>query len=236
MQTSFARRSDGHVTVGRIVTRVLARIVDADEPSRWCPYSRLGGADAFGSGLARSEATATGTPAYVYDLDAIAAEARALARGLRRRAAPRRVRREGQHARAPSSAPLAAEGCGADVVSGAELLVALACGVAPEQIVYSGVAKTDDELDRAIGRRGHRRDPGRERRGDRARRGARARAAGSARACRIRVNPGGRPRGARRTRTSRPATTRRSSASPRDDVAARGRARRALAATSRSSA
>ena len=45
----------------------------------------------------------------------------------------------------------AAEGCGADVVSGAELLVALACGIAPEHIVYNGVAKTDGEIDLAIG-------------------------------------------------------------------------------------
>jgi diaminopimelate decarboxylase len=46
---------------------------------------------------------------------------------------------------------LAAEGCGADVVSGAELLLATRCGVAPEHIVFSGVAKTDAELDLAIG-------------------------------------------------------------------------------------
>jgi diaminopimelate decarboxylase len=45
---------------------------------------------------------------------------------------------------------LAAAGCGADVVSGGELRVALACGMAPERIVYSGVAKEDDEIDRAI--------------------------------------------------------------------------------------
>ena len=31
------------------------------------------------------------------------------------------------------------------------MLVALGCGVAPDKIVYSGVAKTDDEIDRAIG-------------------------------------------------------------------------------------
>ncbi len=44
----------------------------------------------------------------------------------------------------------AAEGCGADVVSGAELRVALACGIAPEHIVYNGVAKTDGEIDLAL--------------------------------------------------------------------------------------
>jgi diaminopimelate decarboxylase len=44
----------------------------------------------------------------------------------------------------------ATEGCGGDVVSAAELLVALACGVAPEHIVYNGVAKTDAEIDLAL--------------------------------------------------------------------------------------
>jgi diaminopimelate decarboxylase len=46
---------------------------------------------------------------------------------------------------------LVTEGCGADVVSGAELLLAMRCGVSPERLVYSGVAKRDDELDLAIG-------------------------------------------------------------------------------------
>lgn len=95
-----------------------------------------------------------GTPAYVYDLDAIAAEARDLQAGF-----------EDADARAPhlvayavkanSAGPivkaLAAEGCGADVVSGAELVLAMRCGVSPDQIVFSGVAKTDTELDLAIG-------------------------------------------------------------------------------------
>jgi diaminopimelate decarboxylase len=45
---------------------------------------------------------------------------------------------------------LAEEGCGGDVVSGAELRVALACGIAPEHIIYNGVAKTDAEIDMAL--------------------------------------------------------------------------------------
>jgi diaminopimelate decarboxylase len=95
-------------------------------------------------------ASVVGTPTYVYDIDGIAAEARALhgafdgcqhliAYAVKANAAGAIVR------------TLARESCGADVVSGAELLVALACGIAPERIVYSGVAKLDDELDRAIG-------------------------------------------------------------------------------------
>jgi diaminopimelate decarboxylase len=90
-----------------------------------------------------------GTPAYVYDLEGIAAEARALHDGFD--GSPHLV----AYAVKANSAgavvrTLASEGCGADVVSGGELSVALACGVAPQHIVYSGVAKQDGELDRAI--------------------------------------------------------------------------------------
>jgi diaminopimelate decarboxylase len=91
-----------------------------------------------------------GTPTYVYDLDGMAAEARALHAAFG--GAPHEVF---YAVKANSAGPivkaLAAEGCGADVVSGAELLLALRCGVEPNRIVYSGVAKRDDELDLAIG-------------------------------------------------------------------------------------
>ena len=105
----------------------------------------MGGVDL--AALARDPAI--GTPTYVYDLDAIAAEARALAAAFG--GAPHLV---AYAVKANSAGPilktLLAEGCGADVVSGAELALALACGVPAEKIVYSGVAKLDDELDRAI--------------------------------------------------------------------------------------
>ena len=91
-----------------------------------------------------------GTPTYVYDLDAITAEGRDLQAGFGD--APHLV---AYAVKANSAGPivqaLAAEGCGADVVSGAELSLALRCGVAAERIVFSGVAKTDAELDLAIG-------------------------------------------------------------------------------------
>ena len=45
---------------------------------------------------------------------------------------------------------LAREGYGADVVSGGELARALAAGMPPERIVFSGVGKTPPELTRAI--------------------------------------------------------------------------------------
>jgi len=43
-------------------------------------------------------------------------------------------------------ATLADEGCGADVVSGGEMLRALKAGIAPEKIVFSGVGKTREEM------------------------------------------------------------------------------------------
>jgi diaminopimelate decarboxylase len=85
----------------------------------------------------------------VYDLDGMAARARSLAAAFEGTA-----HLVAYAVKANSAGPvvraLARAGCGADVVSGGELCVALACGIAPERIVYSGVAKQDDELDRAI--------------------------------------------------------------------------------------
>jgi diaminopimelate decarboxylase len=90
-----------------------------------------------------------GTPAYVYDLDAMAAEARAIDGAFEQ--SPHLV----CYAVKANSAgavvrAIATQGCGADVVSGAELLLAQECGIPAGRIVYSGVAKTDDEIDRAI--------------------------------------------------------------------------------------
>ncbi len=94
-------------------------------------------------------AAGTGTPTYIYDLDAMGSGARALAEAFEGRphlvAYALKANTAGAVVRT-----FAAEGCGADVVSGAELLVALACGIAPDRIVYSGVAKTDGEIDRAL--------------------------------------------------------------------------------------
>ena len=42
-------------------------------------------------------------------------------------------------------------GCGADLVSGGELKRALAAGFAPDRLIFSGVGKTDAELELAIG-------------------------------------------------------------------------------------
>jgi len=90
-----------------------------------------------------------GTPTYAYDLDGMTAEASSLTEAFD--AAPHRIAYAVKaNAAGAIVRTLAAVGCGADVVSGAELILALACGIGPDRIVYSGVAKTDEELDLAI--------------------------------------------------------------------------------------
>jgi len=93
--------------------------------------------------------TGVGTPAYVYDLTGIVAEAEALHRAFG--GASHLV---AYAVKANSAGPviraLRRAGCGADVVSGAELALALECGVASDAILFSGVAKLDRELDAAI--------------------------------------------------------------------------------------
>jgi diaminopimelate decarboxylase len=102
-----------------------------------------------GSPTAPASSSPTSTPAYVYDLDGMAAEARGIGEAFE--GAPHLV----AYAMKANTAgavvrTVAAEGCGADIVSGAELLVALQCGVAPERVVFNGVAKSDHEIDQAI--------------------------------------------------------------------------------------
>ncbi len=108
--------------------------------------ARLGAvrlADLFGG-------EAAGTPAYVYDLDGMAAAARELVAGFG--GAPHLV---AYAVKANSAGPviraIAAAGCGAEVVSGGELALVLKAGVAPDRVLYSGVAKRAAEIDLAIG-------------------------------------------------------------------------------------
>ncbi|HTJ80537.1 MAG TPA: diaminopimelate decarboxylase [Polyangiaceae bacterium] len=96
------------------------------------------------------DAGALSTPAYVYDLDAIEDGARALQAGF---GAQRHL--VAYAVKANSAGPivkaLARLGVGVDAVSGAELALALGAGAPPDRIVMSGVAKTDAEIDAAIG-------------------------------------------------------------------------------------
>lgn len=115
------------------------------------PVSRRSDGELVLGGVSLTEIAARfGTPTYAYDLDAIANEGRAVDAAFE--GAPHLV---AYAVKANSAGPivkaLAAAGCGADVVSGAELSLALRCGVTPDRIVFSGVGKSDAELDLAIG-------------------------------------------------------------------------------------
>ncbi|MGH9323496.1 MAG: diaminopimelate decarboxylase [Vicinamibacteria bacterium] len=102
------------------------------------------------SGLRLSEiARSIPTPFYVYDPSASLARYRELDRAftfvphlhcvaLKANSQPALLR------------PLFDEGAGAEVVSGAELALALALGVPPSSIVFSGVGKTDRELEAGL--------------------------------------------------------------------------------------
>ena len=95
-------------------------------------------------------AEAVGTPTYCYARSAI----RARARDFRAALTPLgRVRCHYAVKANPTGAvlaTLAAEGFGADVVSGGELARALAAGVAAADVVFSGVGKTGSELAAAL--------------------------------------------------------------------------------------
>lgn len=90
------------------------------------------------------------TPAYVYDLDAITDAARALIAGFG--TTPHLVAYAVKANTAGTIVKaLGRAGCGAEVVSGSELMVALGCGIPADAILFSGVAKTNVEIDQAIG-------------------------------------------------------------------------------------
>ncbi len=90
------------------------------------------------------------TPFYAYDLEGIVASATTLDNAFGR--APHLVCLAVKaNTAGPILEALSRLGLGADVVSGAELSVALRAGIPPERLVYSGVAKRDAEIDMAIG-------------------------------------------------------------------------------------
>jgi diaminopimelate decarboxylase len=90
-----------------------------------------------------------GTPAYLYDIGAIRLAARSLRQSFGQ-AAHLVAYAVKANAAGTVLRALFEEGCGADVVSGGELALALSAGLPPTEIVFSGVAKQDDEIDRAL--------------------------------------------------------------------------------------
>ena len=90
-------------------------------------------------------ARSVGTPFYVYDPEAALARFRSLSGAFE---SVRHIHCVALKANSQPALlrPLFAAGGGAEVVSGAELALALALGVPSSRIVFSGVGKTDQEL------------------------------------------------------------------------------------------
>jgi diaminopimelate decarboxylase len=154
VQTIFARRA---FTV-RILPQLRApgwiALPDRGKSARMIGFGRDQRGQAQLSGTPLTELVLEArvpTPAYFYDLDAIAAETRALVDGF---GEARHVVAYAVKANSAGSVvrAIASAGGGADVVSGAELELVLACGVPADRVVISGVAKTDAEIDLAIAR------------------------------------------------------------------------------------
>jgi diaminopimelate decarboxylase len=87
-----------------------------------------------------------GTPVYVYSRATLTRHARVFREGLSGLANPHIAFAVKANPNLAVLKVLANEGYGADVVSGGELTRALAAGMAPEDIVFSGVGKTHAEL------------------------------------------------------------------------------------------
>lgn len=111
---------------------------------------RYEGEQGFVEGVALEDiAAAVGTPTYVYSASHIAARYRALEAAVSGR--PTKicyaVKANGSLA---VLRHLRSLGAGADIVSVGEMKRAMAAGIDPSDIVFSGVGKTDAELDAAI--------------------------------------------------------------------------------------
>lgn len=95
-------------------------------------------------------ADAVGTPVYVYSRATLTRHARVFRDALNVLPAVRIAFAVKSNPNLAVLKVLAAEGYGADVVSGGELERALAAGMAPDGVVFSGVGKTAAELERAL--------------------------------------------------------------------------------------
>ena len=114
------------------------------------PYRYLDGRLCVGDLPLEEVVADTGTPAYVYDLDAVAAAYRRVAAAFEPLGA-RVLYAVKANANLAVLGTLAGLGSGFDVVSGGELVRVLRAGGDPEACVFAGVGKTTEELALAVG-------------------------------------------------------------------------------------
>lgn len=96
-------------------------------------------------------AAEVGTPVYVYSTATMRGQVAALRSALEPLADPLICYALKANPNAAVVAVLAREGLGADVVSGGEYRRAVAAGIGPHAIVFSGVGKTEEEMRLALG-------------------------------------------------------------------------------------
>jgi diaminopimelate decarboxylase len=97
-------------------------------------------------------AAEVGTPVYVYSTAAMCGRVAALREALEPLSDPLIAYAVKANPNSAVIATLAKAGLGADVVSGGEYQRAIAAGVSAEEIVFSGVGKTEEEMRLALGR------------------------------------------------------------------------------------
>lgn len=119
-----------------------------DAPQRWGLSIRNGRLHCDAADLT-AIADAVGTPAYVTGAAHIESQFRKLAHSVRHRPTLICYAVKANSSRAVLEL-LRRLGAGADIVSGGELARALAAGIEPSKIVFSGVGKTDAEIDGAL--------------------------------------------------------------------------------------
>ena len=95
-------------------------------------------------------AAQVGTPVYIYSTASMRRQSEALRQGLEGLADPLIAYAVKANPNNAVIATFARSGLGADVVSGGEYKRAIAAGVSPEQIVFSGVGKTEEEMRLAL--------------------------------------------------------------------------------------
>ena len=95
-------------------------------------------------------AAAVGTPVYIYSRATLERHAQVFRAGLSGLDNPHLAFAVKSNPNLAVLKVLARQGYGADVVSGGEMDRALAAGMAPEDIVFSGVGKTAEEIVRAL--------------------------------------------------------------------------------------
>ena len=132
-------------------------------------------------------AEAVGTPVYVYSRATLSRHARVFREALSGLDRPQLAFAVKANPNLAVLKVLANEGFGADVVSGGELIRALAAGMKPQEIVFSGVGKTEAEMQRALAAGIGQFNIESEEEGHEL--AALARARGSRVACALRVNP-----------------------------------------------